>query len=177
MISGQRLGPVPLTDRLIDFVVQEGVVHRQIETHPWPRWEFDLLIRATCQWECRFVRTWIICGSNCAATQAQAVHGLHTSAESFSAVSATAAIFMSGLCIIMAQILPLSWPLLAFWPACAISQMSCLCRLCILRISVNKVRCNIMKVCVISIDVCGLELCFCSPLHTLVTVGFIKYLP
>lgn len=110
----------------------------------------------TCRWDRRRVRTCIICRSNDTGTQANTcstipyMHASHTSANSVTTVTTTAAIFMSGICSELHYHGPDPAFVLAFvgFPAClCLSQMSCLCRLCILSINVNNLTCNIMKAC------------------------------
>lgn len=105
------------------------------------------------------MRTCIICRSNDTGTQANTcstipyMHASHTSANSVTTVTTvttTAAIFMSGICSELHYHGPDPAFVLAFvgFPAClCLSQMSCLCRLCILSINVNNLTCNIMKAC------------------------------
>lgn len=147
---------LPWQTSWLTFLAPLGVGHRQIETHSCHQYGAWSCNKCACQWGKRHVRPSMICGSNDPGTQANTcstipyMHASHTTANSVTTVTTTAAIFMSRICAELHYHGPDPAFGLAFvgFPAClCLSQMSCLCRLCILSINVNNLTCNIMKAC------------------------------
>lgn len=120
-------------DRLVDWLFSPtGRKHRQIKIHTYmslhqSSWHSNT---CTCQWESRCVRTCIICGSNYMGTQANTccklldgMHASHTHTHTPLPPSKPQLLYSwagsAVSCIIMAEILPLFLPLLAFLPGSA----------------------------------------------------------
>lgn len=184
---------LPWQTSWLTFLAPLGVGHRQIETHRCHQWGLDLVINAhVSEGKDVWGHPWFVGQMIQAHKQTHAVQYHicmhHTQPPTVSPLSPPQLPYSwvgSVLsCIIMAQILPLVWPLLAFRPACV--SLKC-------HVSADSVFWASMSIIwhatlwkpvdplltdtLIHFYVCGFVLCFYLLLYILITVGFIKWLP